>query len=167
MDRVSKDVLTFMQEAPPPDKWPDLAGRLLPEGGHVLPVRIYFEDTDFSGVVYHANYLRFMERGRSDYVRLIGVGHTELASGEHGEALAFAVRRIRIDYFLPARIDDLIEVETKPGEVRGASIVLHQTVRRGTETLVEADVTVVMINLAGRARRIPDTLRRALGVPVE
>jgi acyl-CoA thioester hydrolase len=150
-----------------PSTWPDLAGRLLPEGGHVLPVRIYFEDTDFSGVVYHANYLRFMERGRSDYIRLIGVGHAELASGEHGEALAFAVRRIRIDYFRPARIDDLIEVETRPGDVRGASIVLHQTVRRGGEKLVEAEVTVVMINLEGRARRIPDTLRRALGVPAE
>jgi acyl-CoA thioester hydrolase len=133
----------------------------------VLPVRIYFEDTDFSGVVYHANYLRFMERGRSDYIRLIGVGHAELASGEHGEALAFAVRRIRIDYLRPARIDDLVEVETKPGNVRGASIVLQQTVRRGGEKLVEAEVTVVMINLEGRARRIPDTLRRALGVPAE
>jgi acyl-CoA thioester hydrolase len=98
---------------------------------------------------------------------LIGVGHAELASGEHGEALAFAVRRIRIDYFRPARIDDLIEVETKPGDVRGASIVLNQTILRGGEKLVEAEVTVVMINLEGRARRIPDTLRRALGVPAE
>ncbi|MBN8996158.1 MAG: tol-pal system-associated acyl-CoA thioesterase [Rhizobiales bacterium] len=152
----------------PSATWPDLAGRLLPDGaGHVLPVRIYFEDTDFSGVVYHANYLRFMERGRSDYIRLIGVGHAELASGEHGEALAFAVRRIRIDYFRPARIDDLVEVETRPGDIRGASIVLRQVVRRGDEKLVEADVTVVMINLEGRARRIPDTLRRALGAPVE
>ena len=156
-----------IENAPSPN-WPDLAGRLLPDGaGHVLPVRIYFEDTDFSGVVYHASYLRFMERGRSDYVRLLGVGHTALASGEHGEALAFAVRRIHIDYFRPARIDDLVEVETRPGDVRGASIVLRQVVRCGEEKLVEADVTIVMINLEGRARRIPDTLRRAMGAPVE
>jgi acyl-CoA thioester hydrolase len=147
-----------------PDKWPDLAGKLL-DGGHLLPVRIYFEDTDFSGVVYHASYLRFMERGRSDYVRLIGVGHTDLASGAHGEPLAFAVRRIHIDYYKPARIDELIEVETRTLEMRGASIVLRQTIRRDGEKLVEADVTVVLVSREGRARRLPDSLRVALGVP--
>ena len=66
------------------DPWPDVAGRLTPGGGHVMPVRIYFEDTDFSGVVYHGSYIRFMERGRSDFVRLLGVGHTSLDAGEHG-----------------------------------------------------------------------------------
>ncbi len=155
-----------MQEPAAPEKWPDLAGKLV-DGGHLLPVRIYFEDTDFSGLVYHANYLRFMERARSDYVRLIGVGHTALANGEHGEPLAFAVRRIHIDYYKPARIDDLVEVETRTLEMGGARIVLRQTIRRGAEKLVEADVTIVLITLEGKARRIPDSLRVALGAPPE
>ncbi len=143
------------------DKWPDLAGRLIP-GGHVLPVRVYFEDTDFSGVVYHGAYIRYMERGRSDYLRQLGVGHDALDRGEHGEPLAFAVRRIAVEYLRPARIDDVLEVETRSGELGGARIMLTQTVRRGDEVLVTAEVTVVMINGAGQARRLPDTVRRVL-----
>ena len=96
------------------DTWPDLAGRLIP-GGHVLPVRVYFEDTDFSGVVYHGAYIRYMERGRSDYLRKLGVGHDALDRGEHGEPLAFAVRRIAVEFLRPARIDDVLEVETLAG----------------------------------------------------
>ena len=143
------------------EKWPGLAGRLI-EGGHVLPVRVYFEDTDFSGVVYHGAYVRFMERGRSDYLRCLGVGHDALDRGEHGEAMAFAVRRLAIEYLKPARIDDVLEVETRPGELGGARIVLQQTIRRGDEVLVTAEVTVVMINAAGQARRLPDTVRAVL-----
>ena len=141
-----------------PDPWPDLAGRLT-ELGHVLPVRIYFEDTDFSGVVYHGGYIRFMERARSDFVRLIGVGHTDLDAGVHGEPLVFAVRRIDIEYRKPARIDDVVEVETRVTEIRGASIVLDQTIRRGGEVLTEAAVTVAFVNRQGKARRIPDSVR--------
>ena len=96
------------------DPWPDLAGRLVP-GGHVLPVRVYFEDTDFSGVVYHGSYIRFMERGRSDFLRLLGVGHHALDSGEHGESLAFAVRKLVVDFLKPARIDDLWRSRRAPG----------------------------------------------------
>lgn len=143
------------------ETWPDLAGRLIP-GGHVLPVRIYFEDTDFSGVVYHGAYIRFMERGRSDFLRRLGVGHDALDRGEHGEPLAFAVRRIAVEYLRPARIDDVLEVETRPADLGGARIVLSQTVRRGDEVLVTAEVTVVMINAEGRARRLPDELRAIL-----
>ena len=118
----------------PPEPWPDLAGRLIP-GGHVLPVRIYFEDTDFSGVVYHGSYIRFMERGRSDFVRLLGVAHTALDAGDHGEPLVFAVHRINIGYFKPARIDDLVEVTTLVKAVTGARLILNQTVTRdGAET---------------------------------
>lgn len=140
------------------EPWPDLAGKLVP-GGHVLPVRIYFEDTDFSGVVYHGSYIRFMERGRSDFVRLIGIGHTGLNDGEHGEPLVFAVRRINIDFLKPARIDDLLEVRTLVGEMGGARLELKQSVLRGGETLVEADVTIVLVSRNGRARRIPDSVR--------
>lgn len=145
------------------DRWPDAAGRL--DGDrHILPVRIYFEDTDFSGVVYHGSYIRFMERGRSDFVRLLGVGHTDLDAGVHGEPLAFAVTRIDIRYRRPARIDDLLEVVTRVRDVRGATIDLHQTIRRGEEVLTEATVSVVFINREGRARRIPDAVRlRFLG----
>ena len=143
------------------EKWPDLAGKLL-DGGHLLPVRIYFEDTDFSGVVYHGGYIRFMERGRSDFVRLIGIGHTDLDAGVHGEPLVFAVHRIDIEYKKPARIDDLLEVVTSVEEIRGASIRLRQRVRRGHEVLTDAAVTVVFVNREGRARRIPDTVRRRL-----
>jgi acyl-CoA thioester hydrolase len=144
-----------------PAPWPDVAGRLTPDG-HVLPVRIYFEDTDFSGVVYHGSYIRFMERGRSDFVRLLGVGHTALDAGDHGERLAFAVRRINAEFLKPARIDDLVEIHTKVKEVAGARLVLIQTVLRDGVRLVEAEVTIVLITPEGRARRIPDSVRATL-----
>jgi acyl-CoA thioester hydrolase len=144
-----------------PHQWPDIAGRLT-DFGHVLPVRVYFEDTDFSGVVYHGGYVRFMERGRSDFVRLIGIGHGDLDAGVHGEPLVFAVRRIDIEYRKPARIDDVVEVETRVREIRGASIVLDQTIRRGPDILTEAAVTVAFVSRDGKARRIPETVRARL-----
>ena len=146
------------------EKWPDLAGRLIP-GGHILPVRVYFEDTDFSGVVYHGAYIRYMERGRSDYLRQLGVGHDALDRGEMGEPLAFAVRRIAAEFLKPARIDDVLEVETRPADLGGARIVLSQTVRRGDTVLVTGEVTVVMINAAGQARRLPEAVRAVLQGP--
>ncbi|PLX36057.1 MAG: 4-hydroxybenzoyl-CoA thioesterase, partial [Hyphomicrobiales bacterium] len=113
--------------------WPDIAGRI--EGAaHVLPVRVYFEDTDFTGVVYYANYLKFAERGRSDFLRLIDVHHTELAA----ENLAFAVRHIEADYLRPARIDDIVLVTTKVAEMRGARFMLDQSISRDGETLFTA-----------------------------
>lgn len=148
------------------DTWPDLAGRLIP-GGHILPVRVYFEDTDFSGFVYHGSYVRFMERGRSDFVRLIGVGHAGLNDGEHGERLAFAVRRLNIDYYKPSRIDDLLEVETLVERVTGARLVLRQSIRRDEILLVEAEVTIVLVTPDGKARRIPDSVREMMGAPTQ
>lgn len=126
--------------------------------GHVLPVRIYFEDTDFSGVVYHASYVRFMERGRTEYVRLLGVMHAALDAGEAGEPMAFAVHRLEIEFRRPARIDDVVEVVTKPREIRGARIILDQKIRRGATVLVSAVVTVVLVTKDGRPCRIPDSL---------
>ena len=143
------------------EDWSHIAGRLVP-GGHVLPVRIYFEDTDFSGVVYHGSYIRFMERGRSDFVRLLGVAHTALDAGDHGEPLVFAVHRIDIGFFKPARIDDLVEVTTLVKAVTGARLILNQTVTRDGERLTDAEVTIVLVNREGRARRIPDSLRETL-----
>ncbi len=141
-----------------------LAGRLV-AGGHVLPVRVYYEDTDFSGFVYHASYLRFMERGRSDYLRLLGVEQGALfaeAVAEAGGGFAFVVRSMQIDFLKPARIDDIVEVRTEPKEVAGASITLRQVVARGDEVLVEAEVRVACIG-GGKAQRIPAALRKAMG----
>ena len=98
--------------------WPDLAGRIEGET-HVLPIRIYFEDTDFAGVVYHANFLKFCERGRTDFIRLLGIHHQELAAPDAGDPLVFVVRRIEIDYLKPGRLDDVLEVVTQVRRDRG------------------------------------------------
>ena len=129
------------------------------DGRHVLPIRVYYEDTDFSGVVYHASYLRFMERGRTELLRAQGADQGELHAD--GAGVAFVVRKMIIDYLKPARMDDIIDVVTTPEEVRGASMTLHQVVRRGGELLIDARVTVACVK-DGRAVRIPDGLRRIM-----
>ena len=106
-----------------PRSWPDLAGRLVEDAGgrrHVLPIRVYFEDTDFSGLVYHATYLRWCERGRSDFLRLMGNDHQALIAGASGrEPAAFVVRRMHLEYLKPARIDEVLEVTTRAKELDG------------------------------------------------
>ena len=134
-----------------------IAGRI-ENGRHLLPVRVYYEDTDFSGVVYHANYLRFMERGRTDFLRLLGVHHNELADGLAGEALHFVVRHMEIDFRGSARIDDILEVQTWFRELRGARLYLDQVVVREGEILVAASVMAAMVGENGRPRRIPQPL---------
>ena len=130
------------------------------DGRHVQPVRVYYEDTDFSGIVYHANYLRFMERGRTNYLRLLGADQRALFEEAAAEApgFSFVVRSMQIDFRKPARMDDILEVVTTPVEVKGASIVLHQRVDRDGEMLVEATVQVAFVS-GGRARPIPKALR--------
>jgi acyl-CoA thioester hydrolase len=135
-----------------------LAGRI-EAGTHFLPLRVYYEDTDFSGVVYHASYLRFLERGRTEILRATGVDQSALHGAEEG--LAFAVRRMTIDYLKPARMDDVLTVETRTAEIRGASLTMAQRVLRRDEVLVTADVRVAAIS-RGRPARIPDGLRRLL-----
>ena len=132
-------------------------------GRHVMPVRVYYEDTDFSGVVYHASYLRFMERGRTNYLRLLGIDHRALFEEAQQEApgFAFVVRSMQIDFRKPARMDDMLEIETAPEEVKGASITLHQRIMRGDEVLIEAHVQVAFV-ASGRARPIPKPLRTAM-----
>src|SRR5690349_24594996 len=100
---------------------------------HHLPVRIYYEDTDFSGLVYHANYLRFFERGRSDFLRLAGIHHNQLLSG--AEPLAFAVNKIAVEFHKPARIDDALLVNTAFEAIKGPRIFIAQKLMRGGETL--------------------------------
>ena len=135
----------------------------LRDGRHVLAVRVYYEDTDFTGIVYHANYLRYMERGRTNYLRLIGADHRALFEATEKEApgFAFVVRSMTLDFLKPARMDDVLEVVTEPEEVKGASITLRQRVVRGDELLVEASVRVAFIS-GGRARPIPKPLRVAM-----
>lgn len=131
-----------------------LAGELTPTG-HRLVARVYFADTDFTGVVYHARYLEFFERGRSDYLRLLGVHHAELQAGKHGEALAWVVKRMEIDFRQPARVDDILTVVTRIAEISGARIRMHQQLLRGSELLVEAKVEAAIIGAGGKPRRFP------------
>jgi acyl-CoA thioester hydrolase len=132
-------------------------------GRHVMRVRVYYEDTDFSGVVYHANYLRFMERGRTNYLRLLGADHRALFHEASREApgFAFVVRSMQIEFLKPARMDDILEVTTAPSEVKGASITLAQRLTRSGEVLIEARVRVAFVS-GGRARPIPQALRAAM-----
>lgn len=131
-----------------------LSGELTPFG-HRLMARVYYADTDFSGVVYHARYLEFLERGRSDFLRLAGVHHTELADGRHGERLVWVVRRMEIDFRAPARIDDILTIETRTEEVSGARIRMAQQLKRGEDLLVEAKVEAAIVSGSGRPRRFP------------
>jgi acyl-CoA thioester hydrolase len=133
---------------------PGLAGTLTPSG-HRHHARVYFADTDFSGVVYHARYLEFFERGRSDFLRLAGVHHTELADGKHGEKLVWVVKRMEIDFHGPARIDDILTIDTRTERVSGARIFMAQEIRRAGALLVAAKVEAAIISEAGRPRRFP------------
>lgn len=137
--------------------WPDLAGRLVSEG-HVLPVRVYYEDTDFGGIVYHANYLKYCERGRSDYLRLLGIDQIALHEGQSGEPLNFVVRRMTLDFIAPARMDDVLEVDTRFAGISGVRLKLHQTVKCADVALFSAEVEVVLVNGQGRPRRLPKTI---------
>jgi acyl-CoA thioester hydrolase len=130
------------------------------DGRHHMQVRVYYEDTDFSGIVYHANYLRFMERGRTNHLRLMGAEQHALFAQAVAETpgFAFVVRSMQIDYLKPARMDDVLDIITWPREVKGASITLSQEVRRGDDLLVKAQVRVAFI-CDGRATAIPKALR--------
>jgi acyl-CoA thioester hydrolase len=146
-------------------RWPNLAGRLVEDGAgrrHLLPIRVYFEDTDFSGLVYHASYLRWCERGRSDFLRLLGNDHHALISGAEGrEPAAFVVRRMNLEFLKPARIDEVLEVETQVKEVGAAQLILLQTIRRDDTPLLEAQVTVVLVSVSGKPQRLNTALRTA------
>ncbi len=156
----------------PPDPaagWPDLAGRIVADAGgrrHVLPVRVYFEDTDFSGLVYHATYLRWCERGRSDFLRLLGNDHRALIAGAQGnEPAAFVVRRMALEFLKPARIDEVLEVVTRAKAVTAATLTLDQRVCRGGVEIFTAEVMVVLISASGKPLRLTAAIRDALQDP--
>lgn len=127
---------------------------------HVLPVRIYYEDTDFTGVVYHGGYVRFFERGRTDFLRLAGVSHAALL--ERPDPLAFTVVKLAIEFRRAARIDDALLVRTRYTAVRGPRLFIHQRILRRDELIAEAEVEAACIDLSGRARRPPADLVQAL-----
>jgi acyl-CoA thioester hydrolase len=133
------------------------------DGEHHQGVRVYYEDTDFSQRVYHASYLRFMERGRTNYLRLIGADHRALFEQAEKEApgFAFVVRHMSIDFRKPAFMDDVLDIITSPDEIKGASVTLNQKVIRGEDLLVEARVQVAFVS-GGRAKPIPKSLRTAM-----
>jgi acyl-CoA thioester hydrolase len=139
-------------------RWAELSGQLT-GAGHVLPIRVYFEDTDFSGFVYHTAYMRWCERGRSDYLRLLGVHHNALAEGAFsGEPCAFVVRRLTAEFLKSARIDETLEVHTALGECAKASITLRQTILREGQPIFRLEPQCVLVSLSGRLLRLPPSL---------
>ncbi|HEX3367082.1 YbgC/FadM family acyl-CoA thioesterase [Phenylobacterium sp.] len=127
---------------------------------HQLPVRIYYEDTDFTGVVYHANYLRYFERGRSDFFRVVGVSHSALL--ERPDPAAFTITHITVDFKRAARIDDALLVRTTYDSVRGPRLFISQRITRGEELIAAAQVEAACIDLKGRARKPPSGMAEAL-----
>jgi acyl-CoA thioester hydrolase len=124
---------------------------------HWIRVRVYYEDTDFTGMVYHANYLRFFERGRSDFLRDAGVSHQDLLS--RSDPAAFTLTNIEVDYKRAARVDDLLQVRTRCVGIKGARMRFLQTCLRGGEVIAEGRITAVMIHPDGRPRRpMPDMI---------
>ncbi|RZJ16228.1 MAG: tol-pal system-associated acyl-CoA thioesterase [Brevundimonas sp.] len=128
---------------------------------HLLPVRVYYEDTDFTGLVYHANYVRYFERGRSDFLRLAGIGHAELLDGDR--PLAFVVSQMALKFIRPARIDDALVVRTVYESFRGVRLKIRQAVERDGEVLCTAEVEVICIHLDGRPRRPTPGLVQKIG----
>jgi acyl-CoA thioester hydrolase len=134
-----------------------LTGKIV-EGIHHLSIRVYYEDTDFSGYVYHSNYLKFCERARSDFLRVLGVNQNTMFA----EGAAFVVRRMNCDFLRPAKFDDILTVESSPGEAKGARFEIKQRVLRGGDVLFTAEVTAVLIDLDGRPKRLTTDLLAAL-----
>jgi acyl-CoA thioester hydrolase len=124
---------------------------------HILPVRVYYEDTDVSGIVYHANYLRYMERGRSEFLRLAGIHHMVMMA--NAEPIAWTIRRMEIDYAKAARLDDDLEVHTRYRTMSGARLTGEQWVKRDGVDLVTAKVEAAIITMTGKPRRIPEDVR--------
>ncbi len=127
---------------------------------HTHPIRVYYEDTDLAGIVYYANYLKFIERGRSEWVRALGLDQAAMKAAGEG---VFAVRRVVADYRAPAQFDDLLDVTTEYQSHSGARMVLRQCVLRGGKTLFEAEVTLVCLGESGRPQPLPRALLDRIG----
>jgi acyl-CoA thioester hydrolase len=151
-------------------KWPDLAGRLIDTDngrGHVLPVRVYFEDTDAGGITYHATYIRWSERGRTDFLRLLGTDSRRMIDGSESlEPAAFVVRRMTCDFNRPTKMDDVLEVQTRVKTMGGASVTLLQTITHQGQAVFEAEVLVVLVSVSGKPLRLPKAVRDAFLGPL-
>jgi len=129
------------------------------DGVHVFPVRVYYEDTDAAGIVYYANYLKFIERARTEMMHLLEAGYRDSVAQRR---IAFAVRHCEMDFLAPARLDDVLEVRTAVVEIGGASVTAEQVIRRNGDDLTRVRVRLACIDAAGRAMRLPAELRTAL-----
>ena len=125
---------------------------------HRFPIRVYYEDTDLAGIVYYANYLKFIERARSEWVRELGIDQVQMKA----DGIVFAVRRVEADYLLPARYDDELVVETTMEQGSGVRLVVKQDVKRGADLLFSAVVTIICMNEAGAVVRLPASIRRSV-----
>lgn len=128
---------------------------------HEFPVRVYYEDTDLAGIVYYANYLKFIERARSTIVREAGLDQMAL---KEGAGLVFAVRHVDATYLRPAKLDDALIIATKLQQLSGAKLLFEQDVMRGEEMLFSSQITVICMNAAGRVVRLPAEIRASLGL---
>ena len=135
----------------PEHAWPGISGRIQ-NGTHIMPIRIYYEDTDAGGVVYHARYVAFCERARSDCLRLLGIHQSGF------DNINFVVRRMVCDFLKPARLDDLLEVNTRFVEMAGARVEIGQEVMLNGNTVFKADVTVALVDASGRPKRLPESM---------
>ena len=135
----------------PEHAWPGISGRIQ-NGIHIMPIRIYYEDTDAGGVVYHARYVAFCERARSDCLRLLGIHQSSF------DNINFVVRRMVCDFLKPARLDDLLEVHTRFVEMAGARVEIGQEVMLNGNTVFKADVTVALVDARGRLKRLPESM---------
>src|SRR5271156_2314554 len=133
-----------------------------PASCHSFPLRVYYEDTDAAGMVYHANYLKFAERGRSEMLRSFGFPHRKLAAED---GVGFAVRRCSVDYLAPARLEDALTVDTTLAGIGAATLTGRQQIRRDGQLLVDIDMLVACIGRDARPRRLPSALRAALAEP--
>lgn len=138
---------------------PEPTSGRIEDGIHLLPLRVYYEDTDAAGIVYYANWLRFLERGRTELLRLLGQEHSALSDAR---GVNWVVRRCAIDYLKPARLDETLIIATRCGELRGASLDMIQEARRGDEVLVHAELLVACMGENGRPVRLPPLARTAL-----
>lgn len=148
----------------PYNRGPAVTGRTVAVSGatHTTPIRVYYEDTDAAGIVYYANYLKFAERGRTEMMRALGFEHSAI-DAESGTI--FTVRWLTIDYRMPARLDDLLTIDTRVVELGAATLRLEQQIRRDGAVLVSTDILVACVGRDGRPRRVPEGLRAALGTP--
>jgi acyl-CoA thioester hydrolase len=139
----------------------NLAGTL-EQGVHILPVRVYYEDTDAGGIVYYANYLKYLERGRSDMLRLLGVDQMGMLAFENADDIQFVVRRAEVDYISPARLDEVLTVQTVIEKAGGASLVMAQKIFRGEELLIAAVIKAGILGKTGRPVRMPEKIKRLI-----